>query len=140
MKPLTREWVAKAEDDFEMMECACRSRRCRAYNGVCFHAQQCTEKYPKARLYEAAISFELTHKLVPLLNQVLAVEPLWEAYREDLIFLSNFAVTFRYPGDSATRETAKDARARCRRFRLAARAALGLEAQTKLRKQSRSKR
>lgn len=138
MKPLTREWVAKAEDDFGMMECASRSRRCESYNGICFHAQQCAEKYLKARLTEAGIAFERTHKLVPLLDQIIGVEPLWEAYREDLYFLSNFAVTFRYPGDSATQEAAKDARARCRRFRLAARETLGLESQTKLRKQRRN--
>jgi hypothetical protein len=45
----------------------------------------------------------------------------------DLAFLSEFAVSFRYPGESADRESALDARRRCRTFRRAARTALGLE-------------
>jgi hypothetical protein len=40
---------------------------------------------------------------------------------------SDFAVGFRYPGESADRESALDARRRCRAFRRAARTALGLE-------------
>jgi hypothetical protein len=37
--------------------------------------------------------------------------------RENLAFLSEFAVSYRYPGDSADLETARDARSRCRAFR-----------------------
>ena len=40
---------------------------------------------------------------------------------------ADFAVTFRYPGESADRESALDVQRRCRRFRSAARKALGLE-------------
>jgi len=55
-----------------------------------------------------------------------------EAHREDLAYLTNFAAAFRYPGESATRAQALSARTRCRRFRQAARAALGLDRQGKL--------
>jgi hypothetical protein len=41
-------------------------------------------------------------------------------------YLSEFAVSFRYPGESADRESALDARRRCRIFRRAALVALGL--------------
>jgi HEPN domain-containing protein len=129
MKALTREWIHKAEGDFEIMESLARSRRRRMYDGACFHAQQCAEKYLKARLYEANVPFPPIHKLVALLDLTLAVEPLWEAHREDLAYLSNFAVTFRYPGESAPRAQAIGARVRCRRLRQAARAALGLRRQ-----------
>ena len=132
MKALTREWLRKAEGDFEAMESLSRSRRRGMHDVVCFHAQQCAEKYLKARLYEANIRFPPIHKLAALLDLTLAVEPLWEARREDLAYLSNFAVAFRYPGESATRAQALAARARCRRFRQAARAALGLDTQGKL--------
>ncbi len=40
----------------------------------------------------------------------------------------DFAVTFRYPGESADKESALDAQRRCRRFRNTARKALGLGA------------
>ncbi len=127
MKPLTHEWVAKAEGDFAMVEREARARKKPNYDGLCFHAQQCAEKYPKARLCEAEIEFPRIHDLVTLLDLALAVEPLWEAFREHLGFLTDFAVTFRYPGESADRKTALEARQRCRLFRREARAALGLE-------------
>ncbi len=104
-----------------------RARKNPSYDGVCFHAQQCAEKYLKARLSEGGLSSAKIHDLVALLEQVLAVEPVWESFREDLAFLSDFAVAFRYPGESADRESALDARRRCRRFRHDARQTLGLE-------------
>ena len=127
MKPITREWANKAEGDFAMMERESRVRKNPNYDGVCFHAQQCAEKYLKARLCEAGIGFEKIHDLVALLDIALAVEPLWEPFREHLAYLSDFAVSFCDPGDSADHEMALDARRRCRAFRQAAREALGLE-------------
>jgi HEPN domain-containing protein len=126
MKPLTIEWVEKAEGDFIMVERECRARKSPNYDGACFHAQQCAEKYLKARLCEAGMSFQKIHDLVALLEQVLAVEPSWESFREDLAYLSDFAVNFRYPGESADRESALDSRRRCRTFRAAARESLAL--------------
>jgi HEPN domain-containing protein len=92
-----------------------------------FHAQQCAEKYLKARLCEADRPFAKIHDLGVLLDQVVDLEPAWELMRPDLRFLSDFAVTYRYPGLSADRKTALDARKRCRAFRQAARLALGLK-------------
>ena len=126
MKPMTAEWVAKAEGDFAMMERECQVQEDPNYDGICFHAQQCAEKYLKARLCEADISFSKIHDLVALLEQALGVEPGWETFREDLAYLSDFSVTFRYPGESADRESAFDAQRRCRLFRNAARKAPGL--------------
>jgi HEPN domain-containing protein len=126
MKPMTAEWVAKAEGDFAMMERECQVQEDPNYDGICFHAQQCAEKYLKARLCEADISFGKIHDLVALLEQVLSIVPEWETFREDLAYLSDFSVSFRYPGESADRESAFDAQHRCRVFRDAARKALGL--------------
>ena len=126
MKPTTAEWIAKAEGDFAMMERESRVRRNPNYDGICFHSQQCAEKYMKARLCEADISFGKIHDLVALLEQVLDVEPEWETFREDLAYLSDFAVAFRYPGESADRQSALDAQRRCRTFRDAVRKTLGL--------------
>jgi len=127
MKRLTGEWVAKAEGDFRTMEREARVRRDPNYDDVCFHAQQCAEKYLKGRLYEAGIRFAKTHDLKALLSLALAAEPLWEAHRADLIFLNEFSVELRYPGKSANREKAAEARARCRAFRKSARSAFGLK-------------
>lgn len=107
-----------------MVEREARARRNPNYDGLCFHAQQCAERYLKALLCESDISFPRTHDLVALLECLLPVLSVWELHREDLAFLSDFAVAFRYPGDSADKESAMDARRRCVRIRDAARAAL----------------
>jgi HEPN domain-containing protein len=127
MKQIAAEWVAKAEADFATMERECQATDNPNYDGICFHAQQCAEKYLKARLCEADISFSKIHDLVALLEQTLVTEPGWETFREDLAYLSDFAVTFRYPGESSDVKSAHDAQRRCRLFRDAARSALGLE-------------
>jgi HEPN domain-containing protein len=50
MKPITSEWVIKAEGDFATAERELRATDNLNYDAVCFHAQQCAEKYLKARL------------------------------------------------------------------------------------------
>jgi HEPN domain-containing protein len=127
MKPMTLEWVGKAEGDFAMVLRESRARKNPSYDGACFHAQQCAEKYLKARLCEAGIDFAKVHDLVALLNQAIAVEPGWQRFLEDLAYLSDFAVAFRYPGESADKATASDARQRCKRFRSAARLSMDLD-------------
>ncbi len=126
MKPMTAEWVAKAEGDFALIERECQVTENPNYDGICFHAQQCAEKYLKARLCEVDITFSKIHDLVALLDQALEVEPTWESFREDLAYLSDFAVAFRYPGESADAESAFDAQRRCHRFRNTAREILEL--------------
>ena len=56
MKPITREWVDKAEGDFAVMERESRARKDPNYDAVCFHAQQCVEKLIKALLIHRATS------------------------------------------------------------------------------------
>lgn len=126
MRPTTAEWVAKAEEDFHVLEREARRRKKPAYSAIGFHAQQCAEKYLKARLCEAGRTPDKTHDLTVLLNAVKDLQPEWELRRGDLRFLTDFAVTYRYPGSSADRKTALDARKRCREFRAVARLALGL--------------
>ncbi len=128
MKPLTAEWVAKAERDFATMEREAHVTEEPNFEAICFHAQQCAEKYLKARLCEAGIVFGKIHNLVALLGPVLDLEPSWESYREDLAYLSAFAVSVRYPGESADRDSASEAQGKCRAFRRVARQSLGLVA------------
>ena len=50
LNEIVKEWIAKAEGDFAV---ACRERRVRKlpnWDAVCFHSQQCVEKYLKALL------------------------------------------------------------------------------------------
>ncbi|HVM49124.1 MAG TPA: HEPN domain-containing protein [Candidatus Acidoferrum sp.] len=126
MKPTTREWVKKAENDFKVATQIIGRRRDVVADAACFHAQQCVEKYLKARLLEAGIAFPRTHDLRQLLNACLQAEPLWSAYAQILDRMSNYAVDFRYPGQSATLREARLAVKHCRSVRLEARRSLGL--------------
>ena len=61
----------------------------------------------KAILQEHDIAFEKSHNLTYLLELLLPSHPLWESFRVSLAQISNYAVSFRYPGESANRETAR---------------------------------
>jgi HEPN domain-containing protein len=127
MKPLTREWVEKAEADFISGHREYRARNRPNYDAACFFAQQCIEKYIKARLQEGDIEFGKIHDLVKLLDLVAPVEPLWGPYRPAFRPISAYAVNFRYPGESADKKEAAEALKTCRKFRKVARHSLGLK-------------
>jgi HEPN domain-containing protein len=127
MKPITREWISKAEGDWDAANLLFRARRKTNYDATCFHAQQCAEKYLKARLEEAGVAAGKTHDLAKLLSLILPIEPSWSVLRPDLIVLTDFAVDYRYPGSSANRTDAKDAVQRCRTVRLVIRQSFGLK-------------
>jgi HEPN domain-containing protein len=127
MTPLTREWVEKAEGDFHSAQRETRARRHPNYDSACFHAQQCVEKYLKARLQEAGVAFPKTHDLDDLLHLVLPVEPHWAPLRPAVSQLTNYAVVFRYPGPSASEADARQALAHCRLVRKSVRQSLGLK-------------
>jgi HEPN domain-containing protein len=68
MKKITEEWITKAEKDYLV---AIRELNTEPIVGeaVCFHAQQCIEKYMKAILQENDVEFEKVHDLDILLNR-----------------------------------------------------------------------
>jgi len=108
-KPDISEWIVKAEGDYAT---ALRENRVRGtpnYDAVCFHAQQCGEKYLKALLQKHQIAFAKTHDLAVLLDACLRPYPLLETWRNQLEMLSQYAVLFRYPGESAAQGDAKAA-------------------------------
>lgn len=126
MKPITQEWVDKAEGDFATAQRELRARNFPNYDAACFHAQQCIEKYLKARLQKENIRFSKTHDLSVLLDLLLVVEPDWNTMRSDLQALTSFAVDFRYPGIAADRAIAKEALRICRVVRAVVRRSLEL--------------
>jgi HEPN domain-containing protein len=126
MKRLTREWVKKAEGDFSTAEREVRARKSPNHDSACFHAQQCVEKYFKARLQEAGVDPPHTHDLEALLKLLNPIEPLWSGFAVSAKVLTQHAVKSRYPGSSVTKAQAKDAFARCKEIRVLARHVLGL--------------
>lgn len=126
MKPITAEWVSKAEGDWEAAQKMYRARKFPVYDAACFHCQQCAEKYLKAKLIEAGIAFAKTHDLPSLLKLILPVEPSWLTLNQQLDALNKFAVVYRYPGNDATKADAKQAIEDCRAVRRFIRQAFGL--------------
>jgi HEPN domain-containing protein len=103
MKPITGEWVEKAEGDFRSAQ---REQRVRVRPNpdlVCFLCQQCAEKYLKALLVETDTRFSKTHDLLALLKLVLPIAPFLSSFRDKLEPLNDYAVEFRYPSETATR-------------------------------------
>lgn len=127
MKPLTHEWVKKAEEDFLVASQIMRRKKDRVFNAVCFHCQQTVEKYFKARLLEAGLTFPKTHDLLDLLQLLQPIEPLWKSYEVAAKKLTEYAVNFRYPGDDATSAEAKLAFLYCKSLRMEARRSLGFK-------------
>ena len=126
MNPKTQEWIDKAEGDWATMRRENRVRKQPNYDAVCFHAQQCAEKYFKARLFDAAIVFGKIHDLEKLLNDLLPIEPNWISLRNEAIILTSFAVEFRYPGMKAAKSDSKKAVKDCRLMRKAVRQSFNL--------------
>ena len=133
MNAVQNEWVEKADEDYRVALRELRVRRNPAFNAVCFHAQQCAEKYLKAILQQRGKPFFKTHDLDLLLTDCLEWFPLWEAMRSDLKRLARYAVLFRYPGESADKQEAQRAVLAMRRCRQDVRIALGLPTPASLR-------
>jgi HEPN domain-containing protein len=51
MRPLTTEWIQKAEGDLATAHRELRARKAPNFDAACFHAQQSAEKYLKALLH-----------------------------------------------------------------------------------------
>lgn len=126
MKPSTREWVEKAESDYQLALALSRRRKIVFYDQQCFHSQQSAEKYLKARLEEAHILPPKTHDLKKLLTMLIPLEPLWSALSKACASLSDYAVEMRYPGDTATAKQAREAVKDAKAIREEVRASLGL--------------
>ena len=126
MNPITIEWVHKAEGDFATAKRELQALSDPNHDAVCFHAQQCIEKYLKACLQETGIPFGKTHDLSSLLDLILPTLAHLETLRADLHALTVFAVTYRYPGDSADESEAREAVVSCEKVRETLRSSLGL--------------
>jgi HEPN domain-containing protein len=126
MKPITAEWIEKAEVDWVTMLRSYRARKIPTYDVTCYNAQQCAEKYLKARLVEAGLAVPRTHDLLLLLTLIQPLEPTWATLQSELNLLNKYAVAYRYPGFWATKADAKEAATDCRKVRGVIRAAFGL--------------
>ena len=109
MSDLVAEWIDKAEGDYRTAMRESRIRVGANYDAVCFHCQQCAEKYLKAFLQARGDAAPLIHHLVRLLEKCRVHESTLDLIRRELEMLNDYAVDIRYPGDRATRDEAREA-------------------------------
>jgi HEPN domain-containing protein len=93
-----RGWVEKAEHDFRNAEYVLTMGDECPLDTVCFHCQQCAEKYLKSLLAYGGTTFPRTHDLVLLYN--LSSRRFQVALGIECIQpLNRYFIEARYPGD-----------------------------------------
>jgi HEPN domain-containing protein len=115
---IVAEWIGKAENDFRTATITLDDERGGPTDRICFHAQQCVEKYLKGLLVLCGQPFPKTHDL----ETICALLP--ESWRPDLPpkvleRFTAYATVTRYPGEYAeiTEDEARSALSVARRVR-----------------------
>ena len=125
MNPLTLESIEKAEEDYDMAALARQASR-PFHDSICFHAQQCIEKYLKAWLQETDVPVPRTHDLEELLVLIEPTLPAWAQWQPDFKRITEYAANSRYSGDSATADDTEHAMRICDAVRQVVRTSLKL--------------
>ena len=94
-----KQWTEKAESDLWLASLALKHGGTgHSWDGVCFHAQQCSEKYVKALLTWQKAVFPRTHDIEELVSR-LPERNRPELSADEQRTLTRFATVTRYPGD-----------------------------------------
>ncbi|WP_337286488.1 HEPN domain-containing protein [Candidatus Methylomirabilis sp.] len=125
---LVRQWIERAEEDLTNAQHTLTLHEHCPLTTVCFHAQQCAEKYLKALLTFHTVPFPKTHDLAELLRLVPETGSLTIPLKE-IVVINRYAIEARYPGDwePITRTEAERAVVIARTVRSAVRSALPKE-------------
>jgi HEPN domain-containing protein len=92
------EWKQKAENDLRTAEIVLSTEN-PPTDAICFHAQQCAEKYLKSYLTSRDVTVEKTHDLTRINNICIGIDPDFEELSDFAELLSGYSVEIRYPGD-----------------------------------------
>ncbi len=125
---LVRAWVEKAEHDLKNAEHTLTLGDDCPIDTVCFHAQQCAEKYLKTLLVLHQRDFPKTHDLGAL-ARLLPSDVLPKVNTDALLTLNRYPIEARYPGDwePMDRHDAEEAVEVARKLRAVVRALLPRE-------------
>jgi HEPN domain-containing protein len=96
---IARRWVLKAEHDLTMAERGMTGSGDDPLDMVCFHAQQCAEKYLKAVLVARGLDYPRSHDMTLILASV-TVHVLVGIVPRDVAVLNRYATGTRYPEPS----------------------------------------
>lgn len=105
---VVKEWIKKAECDFESASILLKSKKKTISDTAAFHCQQSAEKYLKAFLTFHRKKFPKTHDLNQLIDLCNTIDGSFELIRDLVKYLNPYAVEFRYPGDEASLKEAKN--------------------------------
>jgi HEPN domain-containing protein len=95
---VVRKWFAKADNDIRTAEFSLGMESA-PYEIICFHAQQCAEKYLKGLLVFHDTDFSKTHIIAVLISMCAKLYPSIKAELSGAEALSVYAVESRYPVD-----------------------------------------
>lgn len=105
---ITREWIAKADDDFRFAQINLdEGKPFLAF--ICFHFQQSAEKYLKAYIIAHDLEFKKIHDLPALLKTCMGENQSLERLNSDCEFLNTFYIETRYPVHWPTHFTKQEA-------------------------------
>lgn len=111
------DWVVKAEGDYRMAVALNLRHKQPLPDGICFHCQQCADKYLKAYLVSKGMTPPRIHDLPDLLSLCRVYDATFAALAPDARLLNQYAVDVCYPGVTATIVEAADALKTLRRLR-----------------------
>jgi HEPN domain-containing protein len=119
-------WAEKAEEDWITANTMMKRRKVFT-EVVCYHPQQCTEKYIKAIIIHKGSTFPKTHDLNALSDISAANGVLIGMTESDLETLTCYAITARYPSADPSMEDMQEAIKITKTIRKLSRAFLGLK-------------
>jgi len=94
---VVKEWIVKAENDLKNAAHTLTMGKNAPTDTICFHSQQCVEKYLKAFLVFRSTPFPKTHDLRVLVTLIpKSSRPKLESTVQDR--LTTYATVTRYPG------------------------------------------
>lgn len=97
MKEEVKKWITKAENDLKTAKDELATKE-PATDTVCFHAQQCVEKYLKAFLVFQQKDFRKTHNIAEILSLCIETDSEFQKLQEIKVQeLTIYATELRYP-------------------------------------------
>ena len=108
---LVKAWIKKAENDLITAQNSLDIKPETPFDTICFHAQQCAEKYLKAFLVFHDVEFEKTHDLGQLISLAAKADKDFFEIIDLGEKLTDYAVDIRYPIllEEPTKDEAKEA-------------------------------
>ena len=92
----SEKWIEFAENDYQAAVLLSKNVK-PLLEIVCFHCQQCAEKYLKAFIIKNNSEIKLTHNLEELLKICVKIPDDFEFLKDNCIDLTDSAVETRYP-------------------------------------------